>query len=204
MASPGEDGKAAFEFLVERHGPMVLRVCTQALKDRHQAEDAFQATFLVLARQASSIRNRDSVGSWLFGVARRAARRIRMDEARRRQHERRRLALVPGPWSLEPESAEHWPELHVAIERLPAKYREPIVLCYLEGLTHEQAASQLRWPVGTVKTRLARGRERLRRRLRGLDRSYPAMLPQGLLSSTIAAALRDAARHGAAGLPPPQ
>src|SRR4051794_37878936 len=147
VSGGGEDGKAAFEFLVQRHGPMVLRVCTQALKDRHQAEDAFQATFLVLARQASSIRNHDSVGSWLFGIARRAARRIRMDEARRRKHELRRLALVPGPWSLELESAEHGPELHAAIERLPAKYREPIILCYLEGLTHEQAARQLCWPL---------------------------------------------------------
>jgi RNA polymerase sigma factor (sigma-70 family) len=199
VAGPGEDGKAAFEFLVERHGPMVLRVCIQALKDRHQAEDAFQATFLVLARQASSIRNRDSVGSWLFGVARRAARRIRMDEARRRQHERLSRARAPGPWSHEPESTEHWPELHAAIERLPAKYREPIVLCYLEGLTHEQAASQLRWPVGTVKTRLARARERLRRRLSGLDRSCPATLPQALLSLATTAAMRDAARLGAAG-----
>ena len=179
MAGEGEDGKAAFEFLVERHGPMVLRVCTQALKDRHQAEDAFQATFLVLARQAGSIRNRDSVGSWLFGVARRAARRIRRDEARRRQHERLSRAHASGPWSLEPESTEHWPELHAAIERLPAKYRDPIVLCYLEGFTHEQAASQLRWPVGTVKTRLTRGRERLRRRLSGLDRSCPATASSG-------------------------
>jgi RNA polymerase sigma factor (sigma-70 family) len=197
VAGHGEDGKAAFEFLVERHGPMVLRVCIQALNDRHQAEDAFQATFLVLARQASSIRNRDSVGSWLFGVARRAARRIRMDEARRRRHERLSLKQAPGPWSLEPEPTEHWPELHAAIERLPAKYRDPIVLCYLEGLTHEQAAGQLRWPVGTVKTRLARARERLRRRLSGLDRSCPGTLPQALLSSTTAAALRDAARPGA-------
>src|SRR5437764_721653 len=109
VAGTGEEGKAAFEFLVERHGPMVLRVCTQALKDRHQAEDAFQATFLVLARQASSIRNRDSVGSWLFGVAPRAARRIRMDEARRRLHERRSQAHRSGPWTLEQESTEHWP-----------------------------------------------------------------------------------------------
>jgi RNA polymerase sigma factor (sigma-70 family) len=178
---------------------MVLRVCTEALKDCHQAEDAFQATFLVLARQAGSIRKRDSLGSWLFGVARRAARRIRMDEARRRRHERLSRKLLHGPWSHEPESMEQWPELHAAIERLPAKYREPIVLCYLEGLTHEQAASQLCWPLGTVKTRLTRGRERLRRRLSGLDRSCPAILPPGLLSSTTVAALRDVARHGAAG-----
>ena len=106
VADPGDDGKAAFEFLVEWHGPMVLRVCTQALKDPHQAEDAFQVTFLVLARQAGSIRNRDSVGSWLFGVARRSSRRIRMDEARRRRHEHMSLERAPGPWSLQPELTE--------------------------------------------------------------------------------------------------
>jgi hypothetical protein len=126
-----------------------------------------------------------------------------MDDARRRRHERLSRAHDPGRWSHDSAAAEHWPELHAAIERLPAKYRDPIVLCYLEGLTHEQAASQLRWPLGTVKTRLTRGRERLRRRLSGLDRSCPAILPSGLLRSTTTAVLRDAARHEAAGAASP-
>jgi multidrug efflux pump subunit AcrA (membrane-fusion protein) len=121
-----------------------------------------------------------------------------MDEARRKQHERRIRARAYRPWSVEPESTEHWSELHAAIERLPAKYRDPIVLCYLEGLTHEQAARQLSWPVGTVKTRLARGRERLRRRLRGFDRTFPAAPSQTLLHTTSEAALRFASRPGTA------
>ncbi len=148
---------------------MVLRVCNQALKDPHAAEDAFQATFLVLASQSGSIRKHDSLGSWLFGVACRAAARIRMTEARRQRYERRgsNVQAIGNTDSLD--SSEHWPELHAEIARLPEKYRNPIVLCYFEGLTHEQAAGQLGWPVGTVKTRLARARQRLRLRLKRGD-----------------------------------
>jgi RNA polymerase sigma factor (sigma-70 family) len=160
-----ELGEAAFTVLVERHGPMVLRVCNQALHDPHAAEDAFQATFLVLARQARSIRRRDSVESWLFGVASRAAARIRMMEARRQRYERRGVIIrLHGKTSFT-DSTEPWSELHAEIARLPEKYRVPVVLCHFEGLTHEQAASRLGWPIGTVKTRLARARERLRLRL---------------------------------------
>ncbi len=169
----GATGEAAFRALVERHGPMVLRVCNQMLNDRHAAEDAFQATFLVLARQARAIRNRDSVACWLFGVARRAAARIHVAEARRRRFERGstpRLTVV-APAQSEP--SECWPEIHAEVERLPEKYRVPIVLCYFEGLTHEQAASLLRWPVGTVKTRLSRAREQLRARLE--RRGWPSV-----------------------------
>ncbi len=151
-----ENGEAAFQVLVERHGPMVFRVCNQALRDRHAAEDAFQATFLVLARQARSIRKADSLESWLFGVASRAAARIRMLEARRQQCERRLANVRADGESDVPDPSENWPELHAEIARLPEKYRIPIVLCYFEGLTHEQAAGRLGWPVGTVKTRLSR------------------------------------------------
>jgi RNA polymerase sigma factor (sigma-70 family) len=204
-----ESGEAAFNALVERHGRMVLRVCNQALRDRHAAEDAFQATFLVLARQARSIRKHDSVGSWLFGVACRAAARIRMAEGRRQRYERRG-AKVPAPDHTDAlDSSEHWPELHAEIARLPEKYRIPIVLCYFEGLTHEQAADRLGWPVGTVKTRLARARDQLRWRLERRDWSpapwFPteplrpsdiAEVPRLLLGSTTRAAAELVSRAG--------
>jgi RND family efflux transporter MFP subunit len=188
----GDDvGEAAFAALVDRHGPMVFRVCNQALNDPHAAEDAVQATFLVLARQAGTIRKRPSVSSWLFGVARRAAARIRMEEARRRRYESRfaelSMALISA--QQEPPDPDPYPELHAEIERLPEKYRTPIVLCYFEGLTHEQAASRLRWPVGTVKIRLARAREHLRSRLERPGRPPLLLLPAGALRPEYPAAL---------------
>ena len=204
-----ESGQAAFTALVERHGPMVLRVCNQALRDPHAAEDAFQATFLVLARQARSIRQRDSVESWLFGVASRAAARIRMMEARRQRYERRGASVRACGDNGVPDSSGPWSELHAEIARLAEKYRVPIVLCYLEGLTHDQAAARIGWPVGTVKTRLARARDQLRRRLenRGFGSSLlmPAeylrpsdctAVPRLLLDSTIWAAGRFALGAG--------
>jgi RND family efflux transporter MFP subunit len=156
---------SAFGVLLSRHGPMVLQVCQRSLRDLHAAEDAFQATFLVLARQAASIRNRDSVASWLFGVACRASARIRSKEAQRGRLERFYATLVSNRADGEQSTDDSWSDLHSEVERLPAKYRLPIVLCYFEGLTHEQAASRLCWPVGTVKIRLTRARDRLRRRL---------------------------------------
>ncbi len=160
-------GHAAFRALVERHGPMVFRVCRRALNDHHAAQDALQATFLVLARHAGTIRNRDSVSSWLFGVARRAAARLRMEKARQECFEscaaERSLPLTPAQH--ESAASDSYPELHEEIARLPEKYRLPILLCYFEGLTHEQAATLLRWPVGTVKIRLSRARDRLRAQL---------------------------------------
>ncbi len=210
LSSGDSAREAAFTALVERHGPMVFRVCRQTLLDHHAAQDAVQATFLVLARHAGAIRKRTSVSSWLFGVARRAAARIRMDEARRQHHELRRAARLPALTSGDRElaDADLYPELHAEIERLPQKYRVPIVLCYLDGLTHEQAASRLRWPLGTVKTRLTRGRERLRARLEKHGR--PALLLQPAsalraghaaeLPEHVASAISEAAcRYGATG-----
>jgi RNA polymerase sigma factor (sigma-70 family) len=200
----------AFEALVERHGPMVLRVCNQVLKDRHAAEDAFQATFLILARQARSIRKRESLESWLFGVACRAAARIRLMKSRRHQYERR-AASARGA-EVARDSAGIWPELHDEVARLAEKYRIPIVLCYFEGLTHEQAAGRLGWPVGTVKTRLSRAREQLRTRLTRRGLSFgPLMLieplrprnlasvPRVLHESTTRAAAAFASGAGAGG-----
>jgi RND family efflux transporter MFP subunit len=209
-------GEAAFEALVDRHGPMVFRVCLQALNDRHAAEDAVQVTFLVLARQAGTIRKRPSVSSWLFGVALRAAARIRMEEARRRLYEMRsaeRSAALIRARQEPRDSDDPYPELHAEIDRLPEKYRVPIVLCYFEGLSHEQAASRLRWPVGTVKIRLTRARAILRARLERRGRAYEllfpaaalraghsAALPEHLFNTITQAACRSATKRTAVGL----
>src|SRR5262245_17921958 len=172
-------GESAFAAIVERHGPMVLRVCLKALNDRHAAEDAVQVTFLVLARQAGTIRERLSLSSWLFGVALRAAARMRMEEARRRRFEARSAGQTAAFIRAQeaPADFDCYSELHAEIARLPEKYRVPILLCYFQGLTHEQAASRLRWPVGTVKIRLSRARERLRTRLERRGRSHEVLLP---------------------------
>ena len=169
--SPCEGGaQAAFTALVERHGPMVLKVCRQVLGDSHDAEDAFQATFLVLLRKAGSVRNADSVASWLHGVAYRVSRRAKADAIQRRAHERRVAEMRAFRHDREADRPESWTELHEEIARLPARYREPLVLCYLEGLTTGVVAQRLRCPQGTILSRLSRGRERLRARLtrRGL------------------------------------
>ena len=170
--------EAAFRILLARHGPMVLATCRRMLRDEHDAEDAFQATFLVLARKAGSLRCDDRLGGWLHGVAFRVASRSRSQSARRRTVETSGgLEQVPDPVKDGP-GAELVEEVH----RLPESYRLPIVLCYLEGLTHEEAARQLRWPIGTVKGRLSRARDLLRSRLtrRGLA------ISAGLLSSNLA------------------
>ena len=182
-----ESAELAFTTPVARHGPMVLRVCHAVLPDRHEAEDAFQATFLVLAMRVSSIRRRQSVGSWLHGVALRVAACERSRAARRRRHERRRAEMTTRTTDVESQSPifddDQERILHEEISRLPERFRSALVLCYLEGMTHEMAAGQLGCPVGTIRSRLATARERLRRRLthRGMA---PAMFPAGLLGST--------------------
>ncbi|MGO9463028.1 MAG: sigma-70 family RNA polymerase sigma factor [Isosphaeraceae bacterium] len=171
-AGRGEAAGPAFAALVDRHGPMVLRVCRSILRDEHDAEDAFQATFLVLVRRAGSVRRQESVGSWLHGVALRVAAHARASMARRRRHERcaGTLAVAAARSGQEGTLRERAAVLHEELGRLPERYRAAIVLCYLEGHTCEAAAHRLGWPVGTVKSRLARGRQRLRGRLlrRGL------------------------------------
>ena len=153
--------RRAFEAIVARHGPLVLAVCQQILADPHDAEDAFQATFLVLIRRASSVRQPGSLASWLHGVAYRIALRIKRDN-----RPGRLLDDPPGRQAPCPvEEREDLAVLHQEIDRLPPKYRLPIVLCYLEGMTHDVAATELHWPVGTVRGRLARARDRLRERL---------------------------------------
>jgi RNA polymerase sigma factor (sigma-70 family) len=171
-----ETAEAAFAALVDRHGAMVLRVCRQVLGDEHDAQDASQATFLVLARRAGSIGRRESVASWLHGVALRVAARARLAAARRRVRERRGGEIMAARQIIEigaDESTERYAQLHAELGRLPQSFREPLVLCYLEGLTQEQAAAQLRCPLGTVQSRLARGRAKLKSRLtkRGFELS---------------------------------
>ena len=157
--------EAAFAALVAYHGPMVLATCRRILPRGLDADDAFQATFLVLARHASSIADPDRLAPWLHQVARRAALRAKTRADRRRRVEGDEPGEVVAPTPPRDDRAELRSVLDDELARLPAKYRAPLVLCYLEGLTHDQAAGQLRWPVGTVRSRLAGGRDRLRSRL---------------------------------------
>jgi RNA polymerase sigma factor (sigma-70 family) len=195
---------SAFEGLVRRYGPMVFRVCRDVLGDRVDAEDAFQATFLVLLRQAGSIRERASIGRWLYEVACRISRRERRRVAKLRFQERQALAMdAASPPDDDPADRELKPILHEEIHRLPSKLRDSIVLCYFEGLTVEAAARRLDCPVGTLKSRLSKGREVLRSRLtrRGLTASallllmfslteeVSAEVPGPLLDSTLDAGL---------------
>jgi RNA polymerase sigma factor (sigma-70 family) len=157
--------EAAFEALVQRHGPMVLGVCRRLLRHEQDAEDAFQATFLVLVRKAATIRPRDLVGAWLHGVACRTAMKARTMNGRRRERERR-ASVKP---TTEAPADETWedllPLLDEELNRLPDKYRVPVVLCELEGRTRREVARQLKVPEGTVSSRLATARNLLARRL---------------------------------------
>ena len=182
--------EAAFGALIRRHGPMVLRVCGRVLGDRHDAEDAFQACFLVLARRAGSIRRPDLLGNWLHGVALRTAR-----EAKARHGRQRRL----DPGAGRPEGAagpdrdlidrEVAAALHEELARLPERYRAPLVLCELQGLTYVEAARRLGCPIGTVGVRLGRARARLRDRLirRGVAPAVAAAAAGALLAEGGAA-----------------
>jgi RNA polymerase sigma factor (sigma-70 family) len=175
----------AFEAIVRRHGPMVLGVCRRWLADPHDADDAFQATFLILVRKAESLRNRDVLASWLYGIANRVARRARQQAVSR--HRREAAAALRHEEvvsSMTP--TQFGPELHQEIDRLPGNYRNAIVLCYLEGRTHEEAARELGWPIGTVKGRLARARDLLRQRLLRRGVAAPAALLVAALESDAA------------------
>jgi RNA polymerase sigma factor (sigma-70 family) len=182
----------AFAALMDRHGPMVLRLCRRLLADAHEAEDAFQATFLVLVRKAGSIREPELLGNWLYGVAHRVAARARILTARRRTREGQGGAMADWEAGGEPRPSHLQPVLHEEVNRLPDKYRVPVVLCYLEGKSNEEVARVLRRPVGTIKGRLARARKMLRARL----------IRRGLALSTglLAAALSE---NAAGAAPPP-
>jgi len=167
---------------------MVLRVCRRVLQHPQDAEDAFQATFLVLARRAASIRKQGAVGSWLQGVACNLASKARARRACRQTHERRAAQMKK-----EPGVKAAWQEVQAALDealvRLPEKYREALVLCYLQGDGHEEAARRLGCPVATLRCRLARGRKLLRA---GLERRGLALTAGGL-AALLAAGAADAA-----------
>jgi Flp pilus assembly protein CpaB len=201
----------AFVALVRRHAPMVLGVCRRVLRHADDAEDAFQATFLVLVRKAAAIGKRESVGSWLYKVAYRVSFRARQAAYKRRLVERQ----VALPTAREATADELWWELRTLLDeelaRLPEKYRNSLVVCYLEGKTKEEAARQLGCPPGTISSRLARGREILRSRLaqRGVVvsaaglatamSSGSASASASLVDSTVQAALAATSGKIAAG-----
>jgi RNA polymerase sigma factor (sigma-70 family) len=186
--------EAAFELLVWRHQRVVLNVCRRVLGREQDAEDAFQATFLALARKASSISRRQSLAGWLYRVAFRIALRVKTDTAKRVRHEAKAAEVLRRFSSPEPDAAAARHDLRQIIDeemnRLSAKYRDPLLLCYLEGQTNDQAARQLGCPTGTVVTRLARGRKLLRGRLarRGVA------LSAGMVLTGLSAPLSSAAQ----------
>ena len=208
--------EAAFEVLVWRHGTMVFNLCQRILHDAHQAEDAFQATFLVFVRKAGSIGKRESLGSWLYKVAFRIACRAKAKSARN-------IASVADVDTLSADDHEGaddvlWrdlkPVLDEEINRLPEKYRAPFVLCHMQGHTNEEAAQMLGCPKGTILSRLSRGREQLRSRLarRGVVLSVAwlatqlpsaasaASVPAVVVSGTIKASIPFAAGAAATGI----
>ncbi len=177
-----QNDEGAFETLLTRHGPMVLGLCRRLLHDRHAAEDAYQATFFVLARNAATIRRPEALGSWLYGVTFRVARRLRTSAPRERLVER--LPDVPTA-AADPVSQVVWRELGPLIDeelhRLPDKYRGPLILCDLQGQSNADAARALGCPASSLSSRLARGREILRGRLA----SRGVALSTGLLFDAI-------------------
>jgi RNA polymerase sigma factor (sigma-70 family) len=203
----------AFAALLRRHGPMVLGVCHSVLRDTHEAEDAFQAAFLLLARKAGSIRRREAVSGWLYRVAYRLAVRARATAARRRVQESRPAAMPPADPVLDLSLREVRAVLLEELDGLPEQYRAPLVLCGLEEKPLEEAARLLGWVKGAVKWRLQRGRELLRRRLRRRGLELPAALAAAALalnaasgpvsaalaSSTLRAAVKAAAGGGMVG-----
>ena len=206
----GRRDESAFEALLQRHGPLVWGVCRRVLRNGADAEDVFQAAFLVLAQKAGSIRTQTALASWLYGVAYRLALKARQRAQRRTACERQSAAIPRS----EPPDAD--PELRTILDeelgQLPDRYRAPLVLCYYEGKTNEQAAQALGWPTGSISKRLARARELLRRRLVRRGVTAPAALvatalagaaeaavPAGLMRSTSAAVLTASCARGGAG-----
>jgi RNA polymerase sigma factor (sigma-70 family) len=205
---------AAFAALVRRHGPMVMGVCRRALGNVHDAEDAFQATFLVLVRKAAAVIPRERVANFLYGVAHTTALRAKGLIAKRRARERQ-MAELPEPQARQPDEWKDLrPVLDLELSRLPDKYRVPIVLCDLEDRSIKEAARHLGWPQGTLAGRLARARVMLAKRIarRGLvvsggslaallsQEARPAGMPTRLISGTIEAARLFAAGQAASGL----
>jgi RNA polymerase sigma factor (sigma-70 family) len=195
----------AFEQLVQKHGPMVRNVCLQILRRPHDADDAFQATFIVFAKKAQSIHNKDSLGSWLYGVALRTARRLRFQAQNRIHKEIEAAALNDDFYEESPQDAETWRLVHEELNELPEKYRKPIILCYLQGKTYTEAASELNLSYDETRGKLERGRNLLRDRLTQksllyssvalaafLSKSSQAAVPAALIQSTAQASILPA------------
>jgi RNA polymerase sigma factor (sigma-70 family) len=207
----GDEG--AFEALVTRHGPMVLGVCRRLLYDRRDVEDAFQATFLVLLRKAGALRDAEGLSPWLHGVAYRVAARIRSHSARRPAEESKGARPEAVEAACDLERGELRALLDEEIHRLPEKYRRPVVLCYIEGRTHEEAARRLRCSTGSVRGRLDRARQKLKDRLvrRGVApaaglaalaagaESASAAVPTPLIAGTVATLARAATATAVSG-----
>ena len=177
----GRGDELAFEMIVSRHGPIVAEVCRSVLSNLADVDDAFQATFLVLLRKAGSLRDRDQLGPWLHGVARGVALQARGEAVKRRARERAGIEVDPadpGRTGSGIELRELAGLIHAELDRLSPLERSAVILCDLEGLSHQEAADQLGWALGTVKTRVARGRDRLRVRLsrRGVSLSSAALV----------------------------
>lgn len=209
----GRDDGAALEALIRRHGPMVWGVCRRFLRGHQDAEDAFQATFLVLVQKAATLPDRATVGNWLYGVARQTAVRMRAIAIQRAERE---MQVVDIP---EPTTADQYvwndlkPVLDEELGRLPGKYRVLIVLCDLEGRTRKEVAGQLAIPEGTVASRLAAARAMLAKRLAGrgvvvsgvllgtvlLAHASPAIVPAAVITNALKSAALVAAEHGAVG-----
>ncbi|MBY0524295.1 MAG: sigma-70 family RNA polymerase sigma factor [Gemmataceae bacterium] len=195
--------ESAFEALMQRHGPMVHNLCRNVLHDPHAADDAFQATFMVLARKATSIQKRQSVASWLYGVAYRISLRSKANATRRRLHERQTIPMPATDPIFDVGRQELRSVLNEELQRLPEKYRAPLILCYLEGKSNETAAAELGWPSGSMSKRLARARDLLRERLAGrgvalslialtatlAEGTASAAVPVTLMKSTLQAAI---------------
>ena len=198
----------AFEAILMRHGPMVWKVCRALLADGHAAEDAFQATWLVFVRKAASIFQLERLGNWLYGVAHKIAAKARAEARRQQTLEKQGGDMAAYNSADELTNVEESRVLHEELNRLPARYRTPIVLCYLEGRTLQETADVLGWSHGAVRGRLERGRQRLRNRLerRGLGlvgivlgtyfcaSARAEVLPRPLVSSTVIAVFQFLAR----------
>jgi RNA polymerase sigma factor (sigma-70 family) len=191
--------QAAFAEVVHRHRRLIWGLCRRLLRQEQDAEDVFQATFLVLALKARSIRKRQGLGSWLHGVAYRCAMQTRRHEARRKRHEQEAVRAVWTDAAEDIHLRELWELLADEVERLPEKHRAPFVLCCLEGKSQEEAGRDLGWTVGTVSGRLARARQELQKRLAKKGIPMSAMLGVTVLAdaevsaAVLAAAIRAAA-----------
>jgi RNA polymerase sigma factor (sigma-70 family) len=195
--------ESAFELLLWRHGAFVQRVCKSVLRDHHAAEDAAQATFLVLARKAHTFASRGSVVGWLYRIARRIAMRAAQDRSRR-VATTAELDRLPGIPTESDVSLDEIAALCEEVDRLPERYRVPVLLCFFEGLTHAEAASRTGWPIGTVAGRLARAKDLLSQRLSkkgvGVAAVVLGLPASGFVSSTAHAAVAFATKSVVPGI----